>query len=233
VKLLIWDFDGTLGYRDGGAWSATLDEIARSESPGSEVTIEQIIENLQSGFPWHTPSWVHTDIESADAWWAALEPVLVRTFERLGFGPSQSLTLANQVRPVYTDTGRWKLYDDTLRVLRHLAGQGWTHVLLTNHVPELRAIVSHLKLDRLLTAIFNSAETGYEKGHPQAFRQVLDRFPEATDVWVIGDSMSADIRGAAAAGIPAILVRKSHGDALHYCRTLTGIGAIVDAPRSS
>ena len=233
MKLLIWDFDGTVGYRDGGAWSATLDEIARSESPGAEVAIERTSENLQSGFPWHTPSRTHLDIESADAWWAALEPVLVRTFEGFGFPTSQAHRLSSRVRWVYTDPDRWRLYDDTLSVLRHLAGQGWTHVLLTNHVPELGVIVGHLKLDELLTAIFNSAEMGYEKSHPQAFRQVLDRFPEATEVWVIGDSMSVDIRGAAAAGIPAILVRKFHGDALHYCRTLTGIGAIVDGPRSS
>ena len=245
MRLLIWDFDGTLGYRDGGAWSATpgyqdggawsaaLDEVARGASPKPEVTLAAIRENSQSGFPWHAPSEPHTDIESADEWWATLTPVLAGTFERVGFPRSQSLELSSRVRQVYTDPDHWRLYDDTLTALEQLAQAGWTHVLLTNHVPELRDIVSHLKIDGYLAATFNSAETGYEKPHPQAFRLVLDRFPEATATWMIGDSMSADIRGAEAVGIPSILVHRFHGEAPHYCGTLTEVPAIVLGPRST
>jgi len=41
VRYLIWDFDGTLGYREG-MWSATLVEVARRTAPGRAVTEEQV-----------------------------------------------------------------------------------------------------------------------------------------------------------------------------------------------
>jgi hypothetical protein len=38
-KYTIWDFDGTLAYRDG-MWSATLAAIVRREFPGSNATAD-------------------------------------------------------------------------------------------------------------------------------------------------------------------------------------------------
>jgi hypothetical protein len=40
-KYLIWDFDGTLGYRPGG-WTAALLEVLQREAPTCDVTADQL-----------------------------------------------------------------------------------------------------------------------------------------------------------------------------------------------
>lgn len=54
-------------------------------------------------------------------------------------------------------------------MLSELRKRGWRHVVLSNDVPELGAIMTHLGLDGLIEATVNSAQTGYEKPHPEAF----------------------------------------------------------------
>jgi putative hydrolase of the HAD superfamily len=228
MRTLIWDFDGTLGYREGGTFSAALAETARRESPDSGVTADQLRPHLQSGFPWHTPNRPHLDITSAAQWWDALRPVLERAFREVGFDETQACSLARQVRGVYSDPARWRLFDDVIPTLVRLSSQGWTHVLLSNHVPELSEIVHHLKLGPHLTGIFNSAETGYEKPHPQAFLNVLEAIGSPTAVWMIGDSYAADVSGAEAVGIPAILIRRTHVEARYTCNQLAQVPMIVD-----
>lgn len=209
-------------------FSAALAEIARREAPDSGVTADHVRPHLQSGFPWHTPSRPHLDITSAAQWWDALGPVFERAFRGVGFAEIQARSLARQVRRVYSDPARWRLFDDVLPTLGRLSRRGWTHVLLSNHVPELPEIVHHLKLGPYLAGIFNSAETGYEKPHPQAFLNVLETIGSPTAVWMIGDSYAADVSGAEAVGIPAILVRRTHAEARYTCDQLTQVPAIVD-----
>ena len=136
--------------------------------------------------------------------------------------------MAKAVRRAYLVPERWRLYDDALPILAQLSSRGWKHLLLTNHVPELEKIVRHLGPDRSLHGIFNSAETGYEKPHPDAFRGVLESLPHADAVWMIGDSVDADVAGAESVGIPAILVRKWHDGVERCCADLRGISSIVE-----
>ena len=229
MKLLIWDFDGTLGYREGGMWTASLFNILCRHAPDCGVTQDQLNPYMLSGMPWHTPERPHPEIRSPDQWWSTYEPNFDRAFKGVGVDTSLARLMAKEMRRVYPDPERFRLFSDTVPTLDQLSCQGWTHVVLSNHVPELPDIIRHLGLDLHVAAVFNSAETGYEKPHPKAFRIVLDRFSEATKTWMIGDSMNADIAGADAMGIPGILVRKYHEDARDYCDTLAQVPAIVDS----
>jgi putative hydrolase of the HAD superfamily len=208
-------------------WSAALLEVIQREAPGFDVSIEQIRPYLQSGFPWHAPDRPHLEIRSADQWWEALFPVLEQAFKGVGFEPARARSMAERVRHVYTAPERWRLFHDTMPTLERLSARGWTHVILSNHVPELGQIARSLGLEPHVGAVFSSAETGYEKPHPQAFRAVLDIFPGTTTVWMIGDSMGVDIAGARAIGIPAILVRRYHEDAEFYCAGLSQVPTVV------
>ncbi|MBN1400381.1 MAG: HAD family hydrolase [Anaerolineae bacterium] len=233
MKLLIWDFDGTLGYRDSGMWSGSLMELLASEAPGIAVAQETLSAHLREGYPWHTPEVAHTDVRNADDWWERLYPAAERALLAVGLDEARAQALARRLRPVYTNLDRWRLYDDTLPTLRCLSAQGWTHVVLSNHVPELRAIVAHLGLDAHIAQLFNSAETGYEKPHPQALAMVRQAFPSADPIWVIGDSPGADVAGARQAGLPAILVRRPQAlpeeiaQAQHYGADLGDVLAIL------
>ena len=128
---------------------------------------------------------------------------------------------AARVRAIYTDAAAWALYEDALPTLAELTKSGWTQVVLSNHVPELRLMMNGLGLAPYIAALFNSAETGVEKPHPDAFRQVLETLPSGCTTWMIGDSLKADVLAAESAGIDAILVRSAHPQAKRCCQSLT------------
>jgi putative hydrolase of the HAD superfamily len=224
---LIWDFDGTLGYRDGGRWAASLLEVLDNVLPSHTVTLDQIRPFLQNGFPWQEADRPHLHLTSADLWWNAILPVLERAYLGVGLDEDRARVLARQFRTVYLNLDRWRLFDDVLSTLDALSAQGWTHAILSNHVPELGDMVRHLGLASRIAYVFNSAETGYEKPNPRAFQIALEALPDVETVWMIGDSFTADVQGAERLGIPAILVRRSHPDAGRYCESLADVPVLI------
>jgi len=231
-RYLIWDFDGTLAHREG-PWTSALVEVLRQGAPECSATADDLRPHLQGGYPWHKPHQAYP-IRSADQWWEDLAPVFERAFTEIGVRATQAHGLARQVRGVYVAPEHWRLFGDTISTLEMLSARGWTHLVLSNHVPELGVLVRHLGLDGHIHRIFNSAETGYEKPHPLAYHGVLEYITSqggAEAVWMIGDSLAADVVGAEAVGILAILVRRHHPEAIHYCENLTGVPAIVGDER--
>jgi putative hydrolase of the HAD superfamily len=229
VQYLIWDFDGTLGYRSG-MWSGTLLEVLRQEIPECPATIDDLRPYLQDGFPWHHAEQPHPPHPTAEAWWEALLPVFERAFHAgARLETSAARRLAQHVRGVYINPRRWQLFDDTLPCLRILSAHGWQHVILSNHVPELPHLIEALGLTPYIMQVFNSAQTGFEKPHPQAFGNVLAVLGSATQVWMVGDSMQADIASAHAVGLRAVLVRRQHPQAAYCCETLVELPRVLSS----
>lgn len=223
MKLLAWDFDGTLAFRVG-MWSEALAEVARVEVPGCEVTRAAFVPHLQSGFPWHNPERPHTHITSHEQWWEHLSPVIENALVKgAGVSIEQAKRLVPHVRANYADPAHWALFRDVLPCLEELAERGWKQVILSNHVPELPLLVKALGLAPYITAVFNSATLGYEKPHPESFGAVLASFQDATTVWMVGDNYAVDVQGAQAAGLSAILVRNPHPAATDFHETLSSI----------
>ena len=230
MKWLVWDFEGTLAYRVGEwpAWTQTLLEVLDREIPGHGADPEFVRPFLRTGFPWHSPGLPHPHLASAEAWWAALQARFADAFRAAGAEEAGARKMAKAVRRVYLDPQRWRLYEDTVPALQELSSLGWLHALLTNHVPELPEIIGSLGLDRHLDRTFNSARTGYEKPHPEAFRGVLGAVGRYEKIWMVGDNADANVAGAKAAGIPAVLVRKRREGVAPYSEDLNGIAAIVE-----
>jgi putative hydrolase of the HAD superfamily len=113
MKAILWDFDGTLAYRDGG-WSATLLEVLRSVYPETRATREDVRAFLATGFPWHTPLVPHTEIRSPDEWWSRLAPMLERAFAGVGADRACCHGLVRQFRARLCDNRAWRLYDDAI-----------------------------------------------------------------------------------------------------------------------
>jgi len=228
TRLLIWDFDGTLAHRRGETgWSILLAETLDAEEPGHEHSADTFRPHLREGFPWHRPEVVHPELCEPEAWWASVRPVLGRAYEAAGYGPARSLELADAARRLYVDPDvGWELFDDTLAALGRFSHAGWTHAILSNHVPELRQIVSALGLDEVVAFLSCSAETGYEKPHAEAFASVLDSLGPA-EAWMVGDNVVADVLGAEAVGLPAVLVRRPDPRAARYADSLAGIESFL------
>jgi putative hydrolase of the HAD superfamily len=209
-------------------WSGTLVEVLKREIPGHPVTLQDIRPWMQTGFPWNHAEDPHSPLRSADEWWEDRLPMFENAFQRgAGLSPEIARKLARLVRAAYLHPDAWRLFDDALPCLHTLRSDGWRHVILSNHVPELSTLIEALGLTRLIDQVFNSAETGFEKPHPEAFRMVLNSIQDATEIWMVGDSVSADIHGARSAGLPCILVRSQHSQATHCCETLAEIPTIL------
>jgi putative hydrolase of the HAD superfamily len=224
TRLAIWDFDGTLAHRRGETgWSILLAEALDREEPGHTHSPDTFRPHLREGFPWHTPEVAHPELCEPEAWWGSVGAVLARAYEAAGYAPARAVELAQAARRLYVDpTVGWELFEDTLPTLGRLCEAGWTHAILSNHVPELRLIVAGLGLEDAVAFISCSAETGYEKPNPQAFASVLDALHPA-EAWMVGDNVVADVLGAEAVGVPAILVRRPDPRAERYADTLAGV----------
>ena len=205
-KAILWDFDGTLAYREG-MWSGCLAEVLQEREPAAGITRDDVRPLVRSGFPWDTPDKAHPELDTPEAWWEVVEAMLVQACQRLGFSESKARAYARETHERYIDVAGFKLFDDTLPVLTNLKNGGWRHVILSNHVPELQSLVEGLRLADLVDDALSSAVTGYEKPNPKAFELGREAAGNPDELWMIGDNPDADVRGALSAGIPAILVR--------------------------
>jgi putative hydrolase of the HAD superfamily len=217
--VIVWDFDGTLAYREclagfeGRSFSSCLIEALREDDPTHEVEPALLLPYLAEGFPWHTPEIPHLDIVDSEQWWRKIHQVFIRAYLAVGVSSQRASALATLAAARYVDTSSWRLYDDSLCALERLRNDGWRHIILSNHVPELRDIVNDLGLGAVIDATLTSASIGYEKPHPEAFATARRAAGEPSALWMVGDNAHADVAGAEAAGIPAILLRREEADA--------------------
>jgi putative hydrolase of the HAD superfamily len=206
-RLALWDFDGTLAYRPG-MWSGCVVEVLDMHDPAHAITLEMVRAGLRQGFPWHSPDEQHPYPGDPERWWEPVESLIANTLIQAGLQAERCADLAHAVRLRFTDpTIAWTLFDDTIETLAAMAEAGWTNAILSNHVPELSALVTGLGLDEHVDRVFTSALLGYDKPHPEIFRHALRTYDDPEDAWMIGDNPVADVAGAEAVGIRAILVR--------------------------
>lgn len=229
-RAILWDFDGTLAWREG-VWSGALLQALDELEPGHGFARDDIHPRIVSGFPWHYPDRPHPELCRADRWWAHLGAHLAWVFRDLGFSADRAQALVAATRCIYTDATSFRLYAETVAVLEALRDAGWRHVILSNHVPELPNIVHELGILPLFDDVLSSALIGYEKPHPEAFRLGLAAAGDPDEVWMVGDNPVADVQGTEAVGIPAILVRRKR-DGARRVEDLWGVVAIVDTPPS-
>jgi putative hydrolase of the HAD superfamily len=228
-RVILWDFDGTLAERPG-MWRGCMEEVLDEHEPGHQIASDMLRPFLRDGFPWHNPDTAHPELSDVEAWWGRVEPILSRGYEGVGYPTERARTLGRLARERYVDGQHWQLFEDTVPTLAALRDEGWRHVILSNHVPELGSIVTHLGLDGLVDATVNSAETGYEKPHPEAFAQARLAAGDPETIWMVGDNPRADVAGAEAVGIPAVLVRTDHDgnpEVTRHAKTLDGVGAFL------
>lgn len=229
-NILLWDFDETLGYRDD-RWRGTLFAIAepvlRERGTIDQYTPDDLLPGIKGGFLWGNPDTGHEELDTPEKWWRWHDPLFARAFGLLGIEGDLAQQLAKQMQQTYLTLEKFHLFDDTLSALASLQEAGWTNYILSNHVPELDQIVTHLGLDAVVEGVFSSGIIGYEKPNPKFFQYALDHIGQYDQVWMIGDNFVADILGSKALRIPGILVRKEHPEAEVQCGDLGEIGTIL------
>jgi putative hydrolase of the HAD superfamily len=208
TKAVLWDFDETLA-RPSRGWSQTLVDLLDRESPGHSITPAALLPGLSRGYPWHDWERAHLQLNDPREWWAVVRAVLEDALVDAGVDEPLADRVAAAAPAEYTRLDHWSVFPDVVSALERLTANGWRHVIVSNHCPELPQISWGLGLARHFDAILTSAAIGYDKPNPEIYALGLRAAGNPDAVWMVGDNPEADIAGAARCGIPGILVRRA------------------------
>ncbi len=130
--------------------------------------------------------------------------------EHMGGRGAGVIPAAEEIYEQWAGNHHFQMYDDVAPVLEALAGRGLTVGVISNSHRSLDAFREHFALNGLIHAAVSSAEHGYLKPHRSIFDEALARAgADAATSMMVGDSLRADIQGAIAAGLRAVLIRRS------------------------
>lgn len=226
-KVILWDFDNTLAYRDG-MWSKTIHDLL-IENGYNHILYEDIRPYMKSGFPWDTPEVSHKEFFKDKQWWEVMHSHFAKVIEQLGVEEEAAISIAEGIRDGYLNFSKWYVYEDTISCLEELVNKGYENIIISNHVPELEELVSRLGIDKYFSRVYTSAKVGYEKPNEEIYKHVLKDVDKEKDIIMIGDNYNADVQGALKLGLKAILVRKENiNNYEFYCSDLRNISQIIE-----
>ena len=205
-RVVFWDFDGTLAQRDG-AWPEVLRDTILAVDPLNAVSVDSLAAGLRAGFPDWAPGEMRVYPDAA-AWWAAASRPLITALLGAGIPSEIAGRAIAEVPRIYYQPAHWNTLPGAFRALTQTIDAGFTNVILSNHAPELPVLVDALGFGPLVERTITSASLGIEKPNPTVFRTALQLVDAAVDSWMIGDNPIADVAGARAAGMRALLVHR-------------------------
>lgn len=120
----------------------------------------------------------------------------------------------------------WRIFDDVWPTLDELARRGVRLGVISNWDDRLRPLLAALGLATRFEAVVISCEAGCVKPAREIFERAarLFQLPPA-EIFHVGDSLEADVRGARAAGFQAAQVTRG------VVPDLDGIVSLEDLPR--
>jgi putative hydrolase of the HAD superfamily len=125
---------------------------------------------------------------------------------------------------------RFEPYPDAVPALRALRERGVKTVVTSNWDCSLSAFLERAGLRTLVDGVVTSAEVGADKPDRRLFEAALAAASSASaDALHVGDSVDGDVAGARAAGIRAVLLRRS-GDAPPGPPDVPEIASLEDLP---
>lgn len=128
---------------------------------------------------------------------------------RAALPPPARALAAGELQAALLASLRFRPYPEVPGVLARLRGHGKRLVVVSNWDVSLHDVLAATGLDELLDGVVTSAEAGSTKPDPAIFATALGlagvRPSEAVHV---GDSVTADVAGARAAGVTPVLVAR-------------------------
>jgi putative hydrolase of the HAD superfamily len=125
---------------------------------------------------------------------------------------------------------RFRPYPEVADVLARLREEGARLAVVSNWDVSLHDVLARTGLRPLVDAVVVSAEVGVAKPDPAIFRAALERLGAGPDGAVhVGDSVEADVAGARAAGLEAVLVARDGAAAPDGVRTVSDLSGLIPA----
>jgi putative hydrolase of the HAD superfamily len=135
-------------------------------------------------------------------WWRA---VVRRVFDGLAFRDFDAFF--DDLFAFFASPAAWRVDPDARTLLVELRGRGLGILVVSNFDARVRGLLAALELAPLVDQVTISSEAGAAKPDPAIFARALaDAGLAASDVVHVGDTITEDLRGARAAGIPVLLV---------------------------
>jgi putative hydrolase of the HAD superfamily len=128
----------------------------------------------------------------------------------------------------FADPANWSADPEAPRVLDDLRQGGFALGVISNFDYRLYGILNGLALTAHFDSITISSEAGFAKPDPEIFKVALSKHAvEAAAAIHVGDSEPRDSRGAAAAGIAAILLRRDSRESATIGDRTATIGSLA------
>ena len=194
IKTILWDVDGTLLDFDA-AQQAAIKTLFREFGLGecTDVMLER-----------------YSDINNS--FWKRLEKnevsrqqVLIGRFEQFFAEYGIDTRIASEFNERYQPTlGDTIVYrDDSLNIVRGLRGRVKQYVVSNGTVAAQTKKLERSKFGECMDGVFLSEELGVEKPNIGFFEKVFSsiRPGDLSEVMIVGDSLTSDIRGGMNAGI--------------------------------
>lgn len=226
-KVIFWDFQGTLAYND---WmiSKALHKVFMENEPNNEIKIEQLKKLKIKGIPWQDCEKDYSHLTAEGQWWKLVEEIFEEAYKELFVDEHKVKEYARQAHQELAKPDEFKLYDDTVEILSYFKLNGWTNIILSNHIPDLPKIVESLGLNEYIYKCISSANVGFEKPNERIYELALKEAGSPQKVWMVGDSLLADVTGPEKAGITGVLVRTDKvEDVAYYSKNLRGLKKII------
>jgi HAD superfamily hydrolase (TIGR01662 family) len=130
--------------------------------------------------------------------------------EHMGGRGPRVVETAREIYEQWASNHHFEMYEDAAPALRALQERGLKVGIISNSHRSLDAFSEHFSLGGLIHVSISSAEHGYMKPHRSIFDAALERADvPASASLMVGDSLKHDVEGALAAGMHAVLLRRS------------------------
>ena len=189
MKVVCWDFDGTLAHSHC-LWSGSIWKALKKSVPDTNITLDDVEPYTATGFTWYTPENDYTKLVG-EHWWNYMNAYFKKIYISLGIDENIAETASRQVRKFIKDKENYHLYGDTIPVLEYVKQRGYKNIILSNNFPDLCDVLKKLQLEQYFDDFVISGQIGYDKPRKEIFAYAMKLFSNVERYYMIGDSVRA------------------------------------------
>jgi HAD superfamily hydrolase (TIGR01662 family) len=235
-EALLFDLGGTLIYFDGdwpGVFTRSTAALLRHlRGAGFELPEEAFLQELRARLQeYHA----ERDSEFIEYTTAYLVRMLLAEF---GYPQSNDGLIRDALKTMYAvSQAHWHAEADAIPLLATLKAQGYRLGIVSNAADDadVQTLVDRAELRPFFEVILTSARAGIRKPNPKIFAMALDTLGvPAERAAMTGDTLGADILGAANAGIYSIWItrradnpaNRAHAETIHPDATIATLSEL-------
>jgi len=213
LRAVFFDVGNTLIYPFPGVSEVCRQVLAEAGHIHDLTAIDELMPMVDQYYEdrYRADDTFWTDEEETSGVWVGMYSLLCR---KLGIEDSATI-LSRRVYDQFGRIDRWRVYDDVLPAFQRLRDRGLKLGIISNWDRRLVRLMDGLEIAPLLDSVISSADVGLRKPDPRIFElacEELDVAPE--DAAHVGDHHYADVLGARAVGMHAVLIDRHGGEPL-------------------